>query len=138
MKNTFKNISIVFTAGAVGAFTNSVVLVFIGKSGLHHVLDVNISPELTAVWLYPRLVWGALWGFLFLLPNMQKSIYIWGCLYSCIPTLVQLLIVFPFKLEKGMLGVELGNLTPLIVILVNVIWGVSAAAWIDQATRKAR
>ena len=44
------------------------------------------------------------------------------------PSLVQLLIVFPAR-GAGALGSELGTLTPLLVLLLNAVWGLVASWW---------
>ena len=41
-----------------------------------------------------------------------------------------LFVVFPIKLGKGVMGLDLGTLTPLMVILANVIWGVVTSYWL--------
>jgi hypothetical protein len=37
------------------------------------------------------------------------------------PTIVQLFVVFPPKAGKGIMGFELGLLTPLLVVVFNAI-----------------
>ena len=44
-----------------------------GVIGITYALGVKIAPALSAPWLYPRLVWGGIWGLLFLVPLMQKQ-----------------------------------------------------------------
>ncbi|MBU1741011.1 MAG: hypothetical protein KKC37_05645, partial [Proteobacteria bacterium] len=77
-----------------------------------------------------RIVWGGIWGALFLLPLWRGSILRRGFLYSLGPTLVQLFIVFPIKAKKGLAGFDLGYLTPLFVVGFNAVWGWVAAAWL--------
>jgi len=48
-------------------------------------------------------------------------------LLSLFPTAVQLFVVFPMMAHKGMAGLELGLLTPLLVLFFNGIWGMVAA-----------
>ena len=62
-------------------------------------------------------------GFLFLLPTLRQSHFSRGLLLSLVPTLIQLFIVFPIQNQKGVLGIELGAITPLFVLLYNAIWG---------------
>jgi len=40
---------------------------------------------------------------------------------------VQLFVVFPMIAHKGMVGLDLGLLTPLFVIFFNWVWGIIAA-----------
>jgi hypothetical protein len=92
-------------------------------------LGVNLAPDLTPQWLYPRIVWGGLWGFLFLLPFPRSGPAARGALFSLGPTLVQLFVVFP-HLTGEALGLTLGTLTPLFVIAYNLAWGLAAALWL--------
>ena len=122
---------LVFAAGAGGALVNSMALWLLGATAVTQALDISIAPQLSAEWLYPRIVWGGLWGFLLLLPKLPASILAKGLLLSLAPTCIQLLVVFPFKADQGLLGLQLGLLTPLLVLVVNALWGIAAAALSD-------
>ena len=138
MKNVILALSLVYAAGSVGGLVNSVAVWLLGVSGTTAALGVNIAPPLGAAWLYPRLVWGGLWGFLFLIPFLRNSPALRGAICSLGPTLAQLFIVFPFKDGKGMMGMDLGALTPLFVIIANAVWGVVTSywlAWIEARTK---
>ncbi len=125
-----RNLSIVFAAGCLGGLLNSLMVWTFGFTGITAIFNVQIAPTLTPSWLYPRIVWGGIWGFVFLLPFYQRK-YLWkGILLSLLPTLVQLFIVFPLQAKKGILGVELGSLTPVFVLLFNFVWGITAAFWL--------
>jgi hypothetical protein len=39
-------------------------------------------------------------------------------------------IIFPMKANQGMFGLALGNMTPVLVLFFNAIWGVAAALWL--------
>ena len=52
-----------------------------------------------------------------------------GALYSLAQTLIQLVIIFP-KMGKGMWGLELGYMTPVLVTFFGVIWGLATAFWL--------
>jgi len=122
-----KKLLIVFAAGCLGGLANSLAVWSFGEFGITHMADVSIAPALTPAWLYPRIVWGGLWGFLFLLPMLTGKTVSRGFLLSLFPTMIQLFVVFPYKAHKGMAGLELGLLTPLFVIFYNFIWGVTTA-----------
>ena len=132
MGNLARKISLVFAAGCLGGLINSLAVWIFGEIGISSALGVNIAPKLTVAWLYPRLVWGGIWGLLFLLPLMKTSIFARGLIFSIGPTVVQLFVVFPMKAHKGMLGLDLGLLTPLLVIVFNAIWGWAAAIWLKS------
>ncbi len=135
MQSIVRNLSFVFTAGALGGLANSAALWGAGGVGLTGALGVAIAPSLTAAWLYPRLVWGALWCLVFLLPFSRERWVARGLVASLAPSLVQLFGVFPWQLNMSMLGLELGALTPVVVLAVNAVWGVATSWWLRIAGR---
>ena len=130
MDLTMRNLSLVFAAGCWGALLNSLTVWLFGVLGIAPAFGVNLAPPLTPAFLYPRLVWGGLWGFLFLLPLGRRSFPAKGLFFSLAPTLLQLLLVFP-RAHKGVLGLQLGYLTPLLVVFYNAIWGYGAGWWLN-------
>jgi len=122
-----KNLFIYFTAGCIGAVANSLVVWFFGDIGITKAAGVAIAPALSAQWLYGRIVWGGIWGLVFVLPLFRSNLVLKGSLLSLLPTIVQLLVIFP-DAGKGMGGMALGTLTPVFVLFFNWIWGVVAAA----------
>lgn len=128
-----KKLLIVFAAGCVGALANSLTVWLFGDAGISATLGVAIAPALSPQWLYPRLVWGGLWGLLFALPMLQSRLLWKGTLLSLLPTAVQLFIIFPFKAHQGIAGLELGLLTPLLVLFFNWVWGIATALTIKLA-----
>ena len=125
-----KEVSLTFAAGALGGLANSLVLWLFGPVGLNQFLGVALAPQLTPAWLYPRLVWGGLWGWLFLLPRPKLTYSSRGIIFSLGPSLVQMFVVFPLKAHKGVGGIDLGTLTPLLVLFFNAIWGLVTAVWL--------
>ena len=119
-----KKLLIFFAAGCLGALANSLVVWLFGDLGITKSLGVSITPALTASWLYPRIVWGGIWGLLFFLPLVNSKPFFKGTLLSLFPTIVQLFIIFPYKAKKGVAGIELGLLTPALVFVFNWVWGV--------------
>jgi len=136
VKRLSRRLSLIFASGCVGGLLSSVVLWLLGSKGMMGKLGVNIAPDLTPEWLYPRLVWAGIWGVLFLLPVLKRSFLVRGLIFSLAPTLVQLFVVFPMKLDKGMMGLQMGNFTPLVVLIVNAVWGITAAFWLLLAEGK--
>jgi hypothetical protein len=130
MDLTMRNLSLVFVAGCWGALLNSLAVWSFGALGIAPALGVKIAPALTPAFLYPRLVWGGLWGLLFLIPLGRRSFLARGLLFSLGPTLVQLFVVFP-HVHKGVMGLQLGYLTPLMVVFYNVVWGLGAGLWLN-------
>ena len=135
MNNFAKNLSMVFAAGCLGGLINSLVVWLSGDLGITSTLGVKIAPQLSAPWLYPRIVWGGIWGLLFLIP-LIKNRYLWrGVLFSLGPTIVQLFVIFPMQANKGIMGIDLGLLTPVLVFVFNAIWGLTAAIWLRWVNR---
>lgn len=129
------NLSLTFAAGAVGGLLNSLLVWYFGLQGINQWLGVQLAPTLTPAFLYPRLVWGGIWGWLFLLPWGTGFRWRQGLIFSLAPTLVQLLYVFPYRLQKGLLGWDLGMLTPVLVIFFNAVWGLGTAFWLGLTIR---
>ena len=128
-----KKVLIFFAAGCLGALANSLAVWLFGDLGITKLLGVSISPSLTAGWLYPRIVWGGIWGLLFILPLLQSKPLLKGSVLSLFPTAIQLFVVFPLKAHKGVAGLELGLYTPLFVIFFNWVWGAITALTIKLA-----
>ena len=128
-----KKLLIFFAAGCLGALANSIALWLLGHFGITHSMDISIAPKLTPMWLYPRVVWGGIWGLTFVLPMLDSKLLLKGSVLSIFPTLVQLFIVFPYQAHKGIAGLDLGLLTPLLVIFLNWVWGIITALTIKLA-----
>ena len=128
-----RKISAGFAGGACGALVDSFNIWILGKAGVTAMLGIGLRPAMTASWLYPRLVWGGLFGLLFLLPFSKGHVINKGLLLSLIPSAIMLLVVFP-DMGKGMFGLGYGALTPVLVVLLNFVWGMVAGLWYKQAS----
>ena len=135
MRNLAKNVSLAFAAGCLGGLVNSLVVWLFVEFGVTSALGVKIGAPMTPAWLYPRVVWGGRWGFLFLLPLLKNRTFARGVALSLGPTLFQLFVVFPYWLHKGVMGLDLGTGTPLFVIFFNAVWGAAASQWLRWSGR---
>jgi len=137
MSRFIRRLSICFAAGCAAALVNSLLAWYAGRAGFPQRFGVALAPEWSSSFLYTRLVWGGLWGLLFLAPFLRGGFWVGvfsrGILFSFVPTLFQLLYVFPVLQGKGMLGLSLGRLTPVFVCLYNAVWGFCAALWIQSS-----
>ncbi|MBU0482745.1 MAG: hypothetical protein KKG47_16755 [Proteobacteria bacterium] len=127
-----KKISNLFTAGCLGGLVNSLAVWLFGTLGVTAALGVKIAPHLSPAWLYPRIVWGGIWGMIFIAPFLRNRLFLKGLVLSIGPTLIQLFVVFPLQAKKGTMGLDLGTLTPAFVIFYNAIWGLIAAWWLKM------
>ena len=125
-----RKLLIFFAAGCLGGLANSIAVWLFGYFGITASLGVSIAPSLTPAWLYPRIVWGGIWGLIFILPMLQSKLLLKGAVLSLFPTAVQLFVVFPIKANKGIAGIDLGLYTPLFVLFFNWVWGFVTAVTI--------
>ena len=130
-----KNLSLVFAAGCLGGLLNSLAVWFFGDIGITSAAGVRLAPALTPQWLYPRIVWGGIWGLLFLLPISSGRFFSRGLIFSIGPSLVQLFVIFPLIAHKGNMGLALGTLTPVFVLFYNAVWGVTTSIWLRWVGR---
>ena len=121
-----KNVLLSFAAGCFGGAIYCVVMWLFTRYGITHAFGVSLYGSVSPQWMYPRIVWGGLWGFLLLLPMLTSTIFARSFVLSLIPTCVQLFIIYPFYAGKGFAGLHLGMLTPLLVWFFYWIWAFSA------------
>ena len=131
-----RTLSLAFAAGCLGGLVNSVALWLFVMFRIPQSVGTALAAPWSPGWLYPRIVWGGLWALLFALPVSSLSRVAQGMLYSIGPTLVQLLLIFPYKMDKGMFGFDLGAMTPAFVVFFNLIWGVTAGFWLGLTERR--
>jgi hypothetical protein len=115
MRDLLKKTAIVYAAGTVGALANSAALQLLRALRS----DTGI-PATSPVWLYPRLVWGGLFGLLFLLPILPGRPLAKGLLLSLAPSMARLTLFAP----AGGIGPPLAI---AMVFLFNAVWGVATA-----------
>lgn len=132
--NWMEAVSLAFAAGCLGAIANSLLVWASGQLGITAALGVKIAPALTKGWLYPRIVWGGIWGLALVFPFV-KSTVLRGLAISLAATAVTLFVLLPSK-GKGAMGMELGILTPVFPLIFNGVWGIVAGAWYGQFEKK--
>ena len=127
MPRTKALITVCFCAGMLGALCSSLVAWKSGQMGLPAMAGVRMTPALTTDWIYSRLVWGGLWGLAyFLAVGPLKSRRHWarkGLWFSLLPSLIAIFYLYPYVYHKGMAGFDLGMLTPLLIMVSNLVWG---------------
>lgn len=128
MKITVKSLSLIFAAGCFGGLAKGLAAWLFGAIGLNALLGSQFTPSMSSQWVYAHVVWGGLWALLFLLPVRGWSIYSLGILYSLPQSIISLLVMFP-KMGRGLLGLQLGYSTPILVIFFGCIWGLATSFW---------
>jgi hypothetical protein len=129
-----KRISAAFTGGAIGGLVDSINILVLSGIGITSLLGISMKPEFSPPWLYERMVWSGIWMLLLLIPLWENRTVLRGCVFSLFPSAMMFFMVFP-KMGKGLLGLDFGMLTPLLVIALNFIYGIVAAYWYKNATR---
>lgn len=123
-----RNISGAFTGGALGGLLDSFNIWAMGKTGISDVIGITMKPEFTGPWVYKRMIWGGIWMLLLLIPLMANRVLVRGMLISLLPSAMMLFVVFP-AMGKGVYGLGFGTLMPVVVIVLNGIYGAFASYW---------
>lgn len=122
MASLIRKSSILFALGAFGGLVTAFVIWLSGIAGVTGLFGVSIAPELTAEFVYPKLVWGGMWGWLGFLPLMVQGWLLRGVVISLIPTAAAWFWFLPAD-GAGLLGLSLGLLTPVVVLGFTMVWG---------------
>ena len=128
-----------FAAGALAGLVTSVLIWIASQSGAFLVLGVPIVIELSPSWVYMRVVWGGMWGVIFVLPVLVS----WpgwrrGLIFGLAPAAATLLLFNPIKDGIGLLGLGFGPVWPVLVVVFSLLWGVIAGWWNSQFVDFAR
>ena len=127
-----RNLSGAFTGGALGALLDSFNIWAMGRVGISDFLGITMKPQFTAPWAYERMIWGGIWMLLLVVPLLRSKIILRGMLISLLPSAVMLFKVLP-AMGKGYYGLGFGTLTPVVVIVLNFIYGIFASYWYSMA-----
>lgn len=127
-----RQISGALTGGAMGALLTSANIWLMGVSGLSSKIGVTMTPAFAVSLVYKRVIWGAIWTLLLLIPLWKNRPVFRGVMFSLVPSAVILLVVLP-SMGKGMLGFGAGSMMPAVVIGLGFIYGVFASFWYSAA-----
>lgn len=122
-------LSATFAAGALGGLANALVVWWFGHAGWSALVGVHIAPHLSRFFVYQRLVWGGIWGAMFVIPVAPKRWALRGAILSLAPSAVTLLVLMPHAGAR-LFGLAHGPLTPALVLLFNLVWGLVASGWL--------
>lgn len=131
----FQNlVALLFMAGLLGGIANAFAVFYSDDLGLTALLNLDLSPAFNKEQLYSKMVWGGVWGLIFILPIELrrwpfKNLVVNGVVLSLLPSMLVLLYLFP-EAGKGLWGFDIGALMPAYVIAMNIIWGLVSVAFI--------
>ncbi len=115
--------------GLLGALAAVAARWALVEAGLPERLGVSLYASWTVPDLLSHLGSGVIWGMVLgiVLPHVPAATPAGrGALFSLVPSLYLLLKVYPVDRELGVFGAELGGLTFLFVIVLNLLWGAVA------------
>lgn len=124
MRRPVALLCVCFCAGLIGIlFADGVEWLWL-RAGLDGLKGWPLQPMPTGDGFYPRLLWGGGWGLFFYLGvGVERRRRRWvrkGMLFSLVPALFQLLVLFPFS-RQFHLDETLMRL--LLLLLLNLVWG---------------
>ena len=119
--------AVCFTAGLLGAVVSSLFLWSCNEWGVTAMLKVNMVQTLNLAELYPKMMVGGLWGLVYFftvgIPRHRRHWVRKGLWFSLLPSLVAIFYLYPYIYHHGMAGFDLGTLTPLLIVVTNLVWG---------------
>jgi hypothetical protein len=118
----FRQLSIAFAAGAVGALALGVFLLILRDTGVLANLGIRPPPVRMPEFLYGRMVWGGIWALLFVLPVMTGQWLLRGVVVGVLASLAAI-----FYFNPAWQGAAF-NFVALIFV-ANAVWGIVAAGW---------
>lgn len=125
--------------GALGGLAVSAAMAVTGLLSLADLLGVDLALSLSPGAVGLRVLYGSLWGIglgLFYRVVPGRAPFRRGAVFSLIPALYSLLVLYPLALDLGWLGLEMGALAFLFVFGYHLVWGVTAATlfqWAEAA-----
>ncbi|WP_111641886.1 hypothetical protein [Marinimicrobium alkaliphilum] len=122
-----RKLLMVYAAGSLGALVAFLVAWFAGQNGIPQAFGVRLAPTLAGIWSYSGLVWGGLWGLVFMIPILRGSLFLRSFFLALIPAGVFLFFYFPYHTHGGLFGLNWGTLTPLFVIVYCWVWSLVTA-----------
>lgn len=120
MRAWLRELALCFAAGCGGGFMKSAVAWGVARLGVGF---LHGGGAFGSGVLYPRVVWGGLWAFLFVLPFLRGSVLLGGVLAAAIVTVMQW-VVLPLWWHGGL---HLALWPLLEGLVLNLIWGLVAA-----------
>jgi hypothetical protein len=125
--------------GALGGLTAVAMRWLLSAVGVAGLFGVQLAVDWSGPGFLAHLGTAALWGMVLgiLYPHVPgRTAAGKGAAFSLVPSLYLLLKVYPFDMDLGWFGMELGGLTLVFVIGLNVLWGLvagGAMGWGERA-----
>lgn len=111
-----------YAAASVGGLMVGLTVVLLAQIGVADALGVAIKPKLELPWLYKLMVWGGIWGLIFLVPLKIKPLWLKALIFTLAPVLALLAYFIPAS-GGALFALDKGALAPVYLYVVNTIWG---------------
>ena len=115
-----------YAAASLGGLAVVLTAWSLGQIGVAEALGVAIEPALDLPWIYRLVVWGGLWGVIFLLPLKLEPLWLKALVLTLAPVLAALVIFAPMR-GGALFALDRGALAPLYIYLINIPWGLATA-----------
>lgn len=130
-----RNLSVAVVGGAIGGAATTLFVWLLGKLSVGGMLGSTLPAiPIDLAFIYRALVWGGIWGILFILPVLRRHWFWRGLLFSLLPTAALYFYFFP-QHQLGMFGLVGGIVQPIGALIANFVWGIVAALWYRVATQ---
>ena len=120
-------LAVCFVAGLLGALVSSLFLWGCNEWGITTLLGIKIVQTLKLAELYPQMFIGGFWGlgyfFTVGVPRHRRHWVRKGLWFSLLPSATIIFYLYPNVYHKGIAGFDLGMLTPLLIVISNLVWG---------------
>lgn len=78
----------------------------LGHIGVADLLGMAIKPKLEPAWVYRAMVWGGLWGLIFLLPIEIEPLWLKGALLTLAPILAAFVYFIPMRGGRAIFALD--------------------------------
>lgn len=115
-----------YAAASIGGLAVVLTVWSFGRIGMPELFGVAIKPAFELASLYRAMVWGGIWGMIFLLPIPIRPLWLKGLLFTLAPVLAALMYFGPAR-GGMMFALDRGELAPFYIYLINIPWGLVTA-----------
>lgn len=115
-----------YAAASAGGLAVALTAWGLGQAGVADALGVGINPPMQLPWLYKMIVWGGLWGLIFLLPIKLGPLWLKALVMTLAPVLVALVVFTPMR-GGALFALDKGAMAPFYIYAINIPWGLTTA-----------
>lgn len=124
----FRQLSLAFASGAVGAVAMVAFLWVIRDSGALASLGLRAPSPQMPQFMYSRIAWGGIWALLFVLPVMSGQWLLRGLVVGVLASVAAIFYFNPAWKNAPFAFV-------ILIFVVNAVWGVVASGWYRAVSR---